>query len=154
LQRISLPNITPEQLGHADWVDKGMALRIWQAVISRIDEHQLLVQYPTRFFSSDQPLSIRLTVDLSQGRVLGWESLFGAAAQAGFVPGPDMVAEPDQLQLQLDQYQVSWASGELCFRSPSEHYLLRCAWPSYLLRLDERSVLMGVGSNLFIIKIK
>lgn len=159
LRRIPLPNITPKELGQSGWMDTGFALRIWQTAISRINGHTLLLQYPTSFTLAsnepvEQPLSIRLTVDLDKGQVVGWQPLLGAGAQVGFVPGPDYLGERGQLDLQVGEYWVSWSQAELHFRSPTKHYFLRCAWPFYTISLDDKSMLMGTGSEFFIIKIK
>lgn len=159
LQRIPLPAFTPLELDHPEWQDYGFGLRLWQSVISRIDEHTLELQYPTDFYAAPgepvgEPLSIRMRVDLSQTQVVQWEPRLGEAAQAGFVPGPDYLGDLEQLELQVGDYLVSWQQAGLSWQSPTKHYLLRCNRPYYLRSLDDHTLLMGTGAELYVIKIK
>ena len=160
IREISLPTCTPEQLGHPDWVDDGTALRVHQAVITRLDDNTLQLQYPTGFYTADWaarvdiPLSVRLTVDLDQSLVVNWEKFEGEEAQAGFDPSPDYFREVAPRQAQVGVFSVFWTDAKLYFESPDNCYLLRCGLPFWMLAVDDSTLLMDQSGYIYIIKVK
>ena len=155
LQEVPLPTFTQDELGHPDWYI--FELAIWRAVITRVDAHTLELQYPVSFTKEgtpglvDLPFSIKHTVDLSLGKVTSWEKFEGEAEQVGFIPAPRQFLD-HTLDWQVGQYRVFWEKQKLNFQSPNKSFALRCSAPTWLVALEDDTLLMYQYEYLHIIR--